>query len=263
MKDFFRDFTISQYKELLISLKNSGYRSITSYEYAENDEYQMDGKVVILRHDVDKQSRSVLELALLENECNFSAIYYFRKMAQGFDTRTIEAIKDLKHDIGYHYEALSKAKGEYEQAYKIFKEELAELRNIVDVNTICMHGSPFFKWDNRDLWKKYDYRDLNIQFEPYCDLDFNRFLYLTDTGRTWNGGGVNLRDKVTSAFDFKLKTTSDIIGALQNNELPDRLIINCHPHRWHNSVLPWLKELVWQNFKNIFKKAKIKSSRKK
>ena len=38
-----------------------------------------------------------------------------------------------------------------------FRLNLEKLRKLYPVKTICMHGSPFSKWDNRDLWKKYDY----------------------------------------------------------------------------------------------------------
>ena len=46
------------------------------------------------------------------------------------------------------------------------------------------------------MWKKYDYRELGIIAEPYFDLDFSKVLYLTDTGRRWDGEGVSIRDKI-------------------------------------------------------------------
>ena len=59
-----------------------------------------------------------------------------------------------------------------------------------------MHGSPLSKWDNRDLWKRYNYRDYGIIAEPYFDLDFDEVFYLTDTGRSWNNSKASVRDKV-------------------------------------------------------------------
>jgi hypothetical protein len=46
-----------------------------------------------------------------------------------------------------------------------------------------MHGSPRSKFDNKELWSKYNYRDLGIIGEPFFDIDFDDFFYLTDTGR--------------------------------------------------------------------------------
>ena len=44
----------------------------------------------------------------------------------------------------------------------------------------------------------YDYRDYDIIGEPYFDLDFDEFFYLTDTGMRWNAGRFSIRDKVNS-----------------------------------------------------------------
>ena len=38
-----------------------------------------------------------------------------------------------------------------------FRFYLDKFRNIYPVKTICMHGSPLSKYDNRLLWEKYDY----------------------------------------------------------------------------------------------------------
>ncbi|HCY00264.1 MAG TPA: hypothetical protein DG754_09020, partial [Bacteroidales bacterium] len=71
-------------------------------------------------------------------------------------------------------------------AYQQFCENLDEFRQIADVKTICMHGSPRSKYDNRDIWTKYNYKELGIIGEPYFDLNFDDFFYLTDTGRRWD-----------------------------------------------------------------------------
>ena len=39
----------------------------------------------------------------------------------------------------------------------------------------------------QDIWSKYNYRKLGIIGEPYFDMDFDQFFYLTVTGRRWNG----------------------------------------------------------------------------
>ena len=58
-----------------------------------------------------------------------------------------------------------------------------------------MHGSPRSKWDSKDLWKEYNYRDYGIIGEPYFDIDFNKTAYYTDTGRMWDGEKFSVRDK--------------------------------------------------------------------
>jgi len=170
----------------------------------------------------------------------------------------------------------------YDLAIESFQRNLEALRKIVPVKTICMHGSPMGRYDNRDLWKKYDYRDFGIIGEPYFDLDFGEVLYLTDTGRKWNGEKVSIRDKeinhkehkpayakasagkgdtevakesLSSKYNFK--TTFDIIRAAENGDLPDRIMMTFHPQRWTDGYLPWIKEFILQNLKNVVKRTLI------
>ena len=125
-----------------------------------------------------------------------------------------------------------------------------------------MHGSPLSKFDNRDIWKKYDYKKLGIIAEPYFDIDFNQLYYITDTGRRWDGHLYNVRDKATKEnpvtnpefLKLKLHSTRDIIKAIKEGSFPEQAMLNFHPQRWNDGLFPWLKELVWQNLKNQVKR---------
>ncbi len=68
-------------------------------------------------------------------------------------------------------------------AIEDFELNLERFRKIYPVKTICMHGSPLSKYDNKEIWEKYDYRDYGIIAEPYFDIDFDEVFYITDTGR--------------------------------------------------------------------------------
>ncbi|MBN1227065.1 MAG: hypothetical protein JXA79_08730 [Deltaproteobacteria bacterium] len=291
-----------------------------------------------------------LRTAQIENEMGITGTYYFRMVQQSFDEEVIRQIAGLGHEIGYHYEDLSRcaARGvRYaaenkvplpggvrgglkglqdrktarlqdkvltedklaEMAISSFSKNLEKLRRVVPVETICMHGSPLSKWDNRLLWKYYDYRDLGITGEPYFDLDFNDVLYLSDTGRRWDGEAVSIRDKVQErnrggegekgregeeeiikeviesgtcsnrnetsentvapsplspldpSLSYKLHSTFDIINAAKGKKLPDKIMMTIHPQRWDNQPLTWLKELLWQNFKNVGKRMIVGSQK--
>ncbi len=169
-------------------------------------------------------------------------------------------------------------------AIESFRENLYKLRGIAPVTTICMHGSPTSRWDSRLLWKYNDYRELGIIAEPYFDFNFENMLYLTDTGRRWNGTSVSIRDKgsgngTTNPDQFrewkvkplmgsllnmtgdgnkfqskyKLRNSSDILSALVQGKMPERIMITVHPQRWNDMTLPWLREYFWQNSKNAIK----------
>jgi hypothetical protein len=52
---------------------------------------------------------------------------------------------------------------------------------------------------------------------------------------------------------YKFKSTSEIIRAAERGELPDKIMITFHPQRWSDKPGPWLRELIWQNVKNVGK----------
>jgi len=255
-----RDFTLEMYKILLTELIKTKYKFITFAEFIQNNTNT--GKIIILRHDVDRLPEQALKMAEIEHEMGVKTTYYFRCQPNGFEMNFIKDIAALGYEIGYHYETMDSSRGNIENAFNEFKKNLEKLRKLVPVSTICMHGSPRSKFNNRDLWSKYDYRDFEIIGEPYFDLDYNMVLYLTDTGRCWNGNSVSLRDKIVSASglhrQYLFKHTTDVIDAVKAGRFPNQSMLTVHPQRWTDNYVLWIKELVWQKTKNPLKYLKLK-----
>lgn len=255
------DFTLRIYRKLLTTLQHSGYRFVTFEQYCESLlEERKEEPFVILRHDVDLKAKNSLRTAQIEHELGIKASYYFRVVPQSNQPEIIRAIATLGHEIGYHYEDMAIAQGDAEQAFAHFKKQLAYFRQFYPVRTICMHGAPTSKWDGRELWKHYDYRQEGIVGEPYFDVDFSQVFYLTDTGRCWDGYKVSVRDKIPQYQDqwtakgWVYSTTQQLIHAVQKKQLPTRIMITTHPQRWTDNLLAWLKELVMQSVKNAIKR---------
>ena len=188
------DFTIDIYKKLILALQKEGYNFQT---FAEFMKAPMD-KSVILRHDVDKRPKNSALFAHIQKEFNIKGTYYFRCVPESYDEQIIRTISKMNHEIGYHYEEMDLCNGDIHAAIKLFEKNLKTLRNICPIETICMHGSPRSKYDNKSIWSNNKYTDYDIIGEPYFDLNFNKVGYLTDTGRTWDGARFSVRDKVVS-----------------------------------------------------------------
>ena len=244
------DFTIDKYKELLVALKNSGL-------------------AFRLRHDVDCLPQNSLRTAQIETQLNLKATYFFRVVPESYDEEIIKEIHSLGHEIGYHYESLTTCNGDVDAAYQDFCTNLEKLRQMVPVDSICMHGSPRSPWDSREIWKKYDYKQLGIKYEPYLDTDFSKTFYLTDTGRRWDGYHVSVRDKIPvyqEIWDKKglcFHSTDDIIDQLCDKESPihkERYMISIttHPQRWNPFGCQYLYEYCSQSIKNIIKNIVVK-----
>jgi hypothetical protein len=299
------DFTINKYSDLLNAFIEGGYQFQTFEDYMSDPA----GKVVILRHDVDKKPSNSVRLARIENKLGIRASYMFRIVPESNSKQAIEEIVSLGHEIGYHYEDLvrasrlrsknregtqlttSRIKGSgkgaglihqneiYALAYQMFIENLGYFRKYYPVNVISMHGNPLSRYDSRDLWRKYDYKKPGVICEPYFDIDYSNVLYITDTGRSWDGNRFNIRDRANNEHflsewksnplpgsfmkmtkdainiqkKFRFRSTSNIINSARKGLLPNKVIINTHPQRWTDSMLPWVIELITQNLKNPVK----------
>lgn len=274
------DFTIKKYLVFLKALQNEKCSFQTFQEFIENPK----DKAIVLRHDVDKYPSFSLKFAQIQHELGIKGTYFFRIVPQSLQPNIIEEIAKLEHEIGYHYEDIDIAAKQIrresgsrklsggnrelsedllaKKAVEFFEIHLEKLRKYYPVNTICMHGSPLSKYDNKLVWEYYNYRDFGIIGEPYYDVDFSKVLYLTDTGRRWDGDKVSVRDRIGSresgVGNQEFKNTQDIIEAAQNNLLPPQIMFTFHPQRWTNHPYYWCKELVMQNAKNVVKRVIVK-----
>ena len=247
---YFRDvdFTITKYDELLQALAEAGYAFKTFFRFIEDEE---EWKVVILRHDVDQLPGNALRFAQLEHALGIMATYYFRMVPRSFDPGIINEISAMGHEIGYHYEDLSRTAGNKERAIDSFRKNLTRMREVAPVKTACMHGRPLSKWDNRKLWEDYDYRDFGIVAEPCLDVDYSRVMCLTDTGRSWRRSEATVRDRVDSGFSLEIHSTSHLVNQIQNGLLPSKIIFNTHPHRWSDPNLRWVRDLLLMKFYDL------------
>lgn len=262
-----RDFTLYALSRIILELQEARFEFVSISDYFEKSESGW--PAVILRHDVDRRLDRSLRMAEMESGMGIRGTYYFRAREGRFPDKAIREISALGHEIGYHYEDLCINNGDVASAVESFEKNLARLREIASIKTICMHGSPLSKYDNRDMWKTRSYRDFGIIGEPYFDVDFDKVMYLTDTGRRWDGESVSIRDKADkdrksitegsrAENRLRLNSTRDIINALKNNQLPDQIMLTIHPQRWTDEWVPWLWELVSQKTKNIVKSIIVK-----
>lgn len=229
-----QDFTLSAYRNYLAAIRKS-YPYILRF----GDYFRLKLKprsFCLIRHDVDRKPHKALEMARLENSLDIVATYCFRTKKHTFKPEIISSISTLGHEIAYHYESLSDAKGNMDEAIMDFQNNLAKLRKLAPISTICMHGRPFSRYDNRDIWKEGDnHKQLIDQYhilgEIYLDMDYLDIAYISDTGRNWRARKANRRDHVNSNIVLDFRNGRSLFKYLNEQPHP-KLVFQIHPERW-------------------------------
>lgn len=242
------DFTLKAYEKILIAIKEADLPVYTISQWIEAPR----DRGVILRHDVDRLPKNALEMARLEASYGVFATYYFRIGRHTFKPEIISAIANLGHEIGYHYEDLSLAKGNKKIAFTLFEKHLTMLRKYANIRTIAMHGRPLSGFDNRELWKERDFRDFDLIGEAFLSIDYSDLYYFTDTGRSWSEHSINLRDKVQLSKAANINSTYEL-GNFIKSSRKSKISIVAHPERWNKLMVKWLGYLVFDKFVNILK----------
>jgi hypothetical protein len=251
-----KDFTLDSYINYLEILKTHGYYF---YRY---DEYMQSVKLVdkycLIRHDVDRKPKLSLEMAQIEKSLNIKSTYYFRAKNNTFKPNIIKKIESLGHEIGYHYESLSDTNGSMEDALQDFTLNLKKFRNLAKIKTCSMHGRPFKKHDNRDLWKikkNHDYliNELKMVGEVYLDIDYTDIAYINDTGRNWTSGKSNIRDRVSSKISADFSSSAELTNYFKKNP-HKKIVFQIHPERWSNNFIIWQIQNLKDNVVNLIKK---------
>jgi len=239
------DFCLKRYKEICEALQHLNVVTVENYLRG-----NAVSPFVVLRHDVDREVGNALAMAKLEHRYGISSTYYFR-YPRTFNAAFISKINSLGHEIGYHYEVLDKAKGDYAKAIEIFRRELDYFRRIAPVTTVCMHGNPLTPWDGRSLWKYHDFKAFGLLGEAFISVR-DAPVYLTDTGRNWNGNH-NIKDSISAGVkNISIRDTKHLIQLLEETK-SENIYLNCHPERWGPGIWGWARALVRDNCFNLVK----------
>lgn len=250
-----KEFTFSSFRKLLSSFRTSEYNIQSFYDHLQD----RSNKNLILRHDVDRFPKQTLQMAKMEAEMGINSTYYFRIVPAVFQDQYLKEVTELGHEIGYHYEDLTLCKGSFQKAIDSFERNLDKVRKYYPVKTICMHGSPASPWDNKKIWDKYNYRDYGIIADTSIDIDYDKVFYITDNGFGWNKTRTSVRDKVKTKFDIPIKNTNHLIELIEENKLPNNIMLNAHPDTFFDPGIKWLLNYGFIKSKNIIKWAIVKS----
>ncbi|WP_240231775.1 hypothetical protein [Devosia lacusdianchii] len=236
------DFTPRKYTDIMQSAIEAGYDIHPLHEwYVKLQQGSSSG--VMVRHDVDRRPENALNMALIEHGLGIRSTYYFRVVGSAFDVAKIEAIANLGHEIGYHYEDWSLAGGNAARAIELFETNLARLRQIAPIQSIVMHGSPLSRENNMTLWDHVDFAQYDV-IDGVLSFDYANYIFFTDSGRTFGQSKSNLRDYLGDAkWEASVQSSDDVCAYLRSRRA-QLIQINVHPERWNEPGWNWSRQFA-------------------
>jgi hypothetical protein len=228
---FSMDFYFDNYRNIIDAIVESEYDVFTVKDYLKKRNSKL--QCIILRHDVDGRPERALMMAKMEKDYGIKSTYYFRTLPKIFNLRVIKEICEIGHEVGYHYEVLDEAKGDIQNAINIFEDNLVKFNKVSKIETICMHGNPFSKWDNRDLWKLNDFMKYGILGEAYLSMDFENLVYITDSSRSWKND-YKIKDIYKNTNLLEVMNSGNLSTIIKQNKYK-KIYLLIHPDHWSNN----------------------------
>ena len=230
-------FSLAYYETMLANIVASG-RIVLPVADALTLDAPHAAAYCVMRHDVDRLPARAVRLARLEHEYGIRSSYYFRRTrGERFASSAIEAIARCGHEVGLHYETLSRCRGDVANAVESFGRDLAAFRAIAPCTTVSMHGAPLSRFNNQDLVAYLDLDALGLKGDAVAHMRRLNPVYITDTGGAWNAGASrNLRDVAGDAVTDVPDLSRPDAALPFLAEIGRLLYLSCHPERWPATV---------------------------
>lgn len=143
----FDDFTLANYKRLLLLAKDKGFNFILH-----KDAFVAERKDVIWRHDVEFEPDIALKMAEIEYELEVQATYFFQIHSPFYNVvephyrEVFHQIKDLGHCVGLHFDSAYWGITDESQLndYIILDKEYLEKNMGVEIDTFSFHNTTPF-----------------------------------------------------------------------------------------------------------------------
>lgn len=223
-------------------VKNSNFATCTAEESLSTPK---DRKFIVLKHDVEGNVPKALKLAEIEHRYGIRGSYYVQAylIENPENVSILKKMKELGHEISYHYDVLDANSGDFEKAEKDFAYWIKQFNeNGFVFKTICQHGNPIKKrvgyTSNRDFFRnpkikaKYNqFVDMVVDYSQYIGQWYN---YISDAGYMWK--------HITEPETNDLNPDSPTIPIGNFNRLKEfisnsacSIVLSTHPHRWEES----------------------------
>lgn len=160
----------------------------------------------------------------------------------------LRKIRDMGHEVSYHYDVLDHCKGDFDCALAEFQKNVVLFqRNGFDIITLCQHGNPILERkgyaSNRDFFRNAmtqtlypNLTDIMVDFKRKAGTEYQ---YISDAGRAFKCIFDPINNDIVHSDEknIAIKSFDELIEYAKRQNA----IISIHPHRWVKYI--WLYKL--------------------
>lgn len=189
-----------------------------------------DGRVLVMRHDVDQDPISAREMCAVERELGVRSTFYFRWST--FDHRVVSRVRATGCSVGLHYETLTRyaidrgitfpdgiTPAVIDDCRETLRAEIARFRELAGVcDSVAAHGdrrAHLIGVTNRVLLEGERYEDYGLRAsadDPFARQRLDHWVADGNGAPRWWVGEISLKDAIESEFKA--------------------VMFNSHPHHW-------------------------------
>lgn len=238
-------FIYKKWEAFCKELASNGFKSIPAKDVTpETDRY------IVLKHDVETDVEKAYRLAKIEHKYGHSGSYYVQAylLKSTSNVEMLKEIRDLGHEVSYHYDVMDSCKGDLDKAISEFEANKKVFEDCVfEIKTLCQHGNPIVErvgyTSNRDFFRSERVReiypelsDVMVNFKEKHGTDFT---YFSDAGRKFKMIFDPLYNDVVKSDDKNVsyKNLKELLPAIDKE---GGNIISTHPHRWTGCAFVYL-----------------------
>lgn len=248
-------FTYKKWDEFCSGLSLKGIKSIPAS--------RVNGALpsyFVLKHDVETDVKKAFKMAEIEHKHGHFGSYYVQAylMENAENIKMLSAMKEMGHEISYHYDVMDSNHGDIEAAIDEFERNKARFEeNGFVLVTVCQHGNPVVErvgyTSNRDFFRnplvqeKYpELSDIMVDFKTKVSTDY---IYFSDAGRRFKMIYDPINNDICDSSD-KDVPYDDLKAVLKVIDSSGCYILSTHPHRWTTSSFVYsLKNILFKIIK--------------
>jgi hypothetical protein len=189
-----------EYRSLLEDALGAGYEVVTVETWAERDPGSDRGRVLVLRHDVDRSPGAALQPAAIARDLGVPSSWYLRWCTS--DPDVVAALREAGGHVGFHYETLTRLSLRDPAWARPSPERLAAARDVLraeiecwralfgPLDSICPHGDTRVPGvSNAVLLRGHRPDDVGVRVDARQAMrDRPVAAWTTDSRRGWTEG---------------------------------------------------------------------------